>query len=166
MKAIAHVEKEFLKYEDSGFDPAIPTLNIGLVRTYEDFVKFSGCCRLPPSVSNEVYEQWMEGLRNACAEVGGVFRITEYKQPFRTDLSSPLVQVCQDVLRAEGLPSECGSQSVANEANVFSRFGIPCVVIGPGRGVGNSHAPNEHVRIDQLHQAVRIYRGVLERVSL
>jgi succinyl-diaminopimelate desuccinylase len=166
VKAIGAVEKDFLKYSDAAFDPAVPTLNIGIVRTYEDIVKFSGCCRLPPSVSNEVYERWMETLRHACAEVGGVFRITEYKQPFRTIENSPLVEVCQAVLKDLGLPPECGAQSVANEANVFSRFGIPCVVIGPGRGVGNSHAPNEHVRIDQLHQAVRFYRGVLERVSL
>ena len=166
MKVIGEVEKDFTNYADKDFEPAIPTLNIGQVRTYEDFVKFSGCCRLPPSVSNEVYERWMETLRHACSQVGGVFRITEYKQPFRTDMSSPLVQVCLDILKAEGLSGECGTQSVANEANVFSRFGIPCVVVGPGRGVGNSHAPNEHVRIEQLHQAVRFYRGVVERVSL
>lgn len=166
MKAIAAVEKDFLNYPDAGFDPSVPTLNIGQVRTYEDMVKFKGCCRLPPSVSNEVYEQWMESLRGACADVGGVFRITEYKQPFRTEMTSPLVEVCQAALAEIGLPAECGAQSVANEANVFSRFGIPCVVVGPGRGVGNSHAPNEHVRIEQLHQAVRFYRGVLERVSL
>lgn len=163
MKAINEVEKQFLQYPDEGFSPTIPTLNIGLVRTYEDFVKFSGCCRLPPSVSNEVYEKWMEILRFACASVGGVFRITEYKQPFRTDESSSLVEVCRSVLREQGLPDVCGAQSVADEANVFSRFGIPCVVMGPGQGVGNSHAPNEHVRIEQLHQAIRFYRGVLGR---
>lgn len=166
MKAISAVEKDFLNYSDPEFDPAIPTLNIGQVRTYEDMVKFKGCCRLPPIVSNEIYERWMETLRQACAEVGGVFRITEYKQPFRTEPGSSLVQVCQSELKALGLPSGCGAQSVANEANVFSRFGIPCVVVGPGQGVGNSHAPNERVRIEQLHQAVRFYRGVLERVSL
>jgi acetylornithine deacetylase/succinyl-diaminopimelate desuccinylase-like protein len=166
MKAVVAVEKDFLNYADSEFDPAVPTLNIGQVRTYEDIVKFKGCCRLPPSVSNEVYEKWMESLRVACSNAGGVFRITEYKQPFRTELNSPLVEVCRGVLEDLGLPAACEAQSVANEANVFSRFGIPCVVVGPGRGVGNSHAPNEHVRIEQLHQAVRFYRGVIERVSL
>lgn len=165
MKAIAQVEKQFLNYPDDAFEPATPTLNIGLVKTYEDFVKFSGCVRLPPTVSNEVYEKWMEIIRVACAQVGGVFRITEYKQPFRTLAGSPLVEICQRQLASQGLPSECGAQSVANEANVFSRFGIPCVVVGPGRGVGNSHAPNEHVRIEQLHQAVQFYRGVLARFA-
>lgn len=165
MKAIGRVEKEFLAYPDQAFDPAVPTLNIGQVRTYEDLVKFKGCCRLPPSVSNEVYEKWMEILRQACDEVGGVFRVTEYKQPFRTDVASSLVQVCREQAAALGLPDECAAQSVADEANVFSRFGIPCVVVGPGRGVGNSHAPNEHVRIEQLQQAIQFYRGVLGRFT-
>ncbi len=164
--AIHELEKQFQKFSDPEFEPAHATLNIGVVRTYEDFVKFSGCCRLPPTVSNEVYESWMELLRAACEEVGALFRITEYKQPFRTEATSPLVEVVLSELDKLGLPATCGAQSVANEANVFSRFGIPCVVIGPGQGVGNSHAPNEHVRIDQLHQAIQFYRGVLERVSL
>ena len=166
MRAIAILEKSFQEFSDPDFNPSHATLNIGLVRTYEDFVKFSGCCRLPPTVSNDVYEKWMEVLRLACDEVGAVFRVTEYKQPFRTDSNSPFVEVCLEELGKLGLPDACEAQSVANEANVFSRFGIPCVVFGPGRGVGNSHAPNEHVRIDQLHAATRFYRGVLERVSL
>jgi acetylornithine deacetylase/succinyl-diaminopimelate desuccinylase-like protein len=166
MSAIAEVEKQFAEYSDPEFQPAIPTLNIGIVRTYEDFVKFSGCCRLPPSVSNEVYERWMEILRSACDAVGAVFRVNEYKQPFRTPQDHDLVAICQDELVKMGLKPSLETQSVANEANVFSRFGIPCVVVGPGQGVGNSHAPNEHVRIDQLHDAVRFYRSVLERVCL
>lgn len=164
--AIEEVEKQFQKYPDADFVPSMPTLSIGLVRTYEDFVKFSGCCRLPPSVSNEVYEQWMKILKGACDNVGAVFRVTDYKQPFRTPADHALVSVCADELKKLGFESSLQAQSVANEANVFSRFGIPCVVVGPGQGVGNSHAPNEHVRIDQLRAAIKFYRGVLERVCL
>ena len=173
VSAIRNVEHQFEAYPDPEFSPSIPTLNIGLVRTYEDFVKLSGCCRLPPSVSNEVYEKWMEGLREACDQVGAVFRVTDYKQPFRTPSDHPLVQICleeraklQSKSATDASQMALQAQSVANEANVFSRFGIPCVVVGPGQGVGNSHAPNEHVRIEQLHDATRFYRGVLERVCL
>jgi acetylornithine deacetylase/succinyl-diaminopimelate desuccinylase-like protein len=165
-KSIASVEARFKNYPDPEFDPAEPTLNIGLIRTYEDFVKLSGCCRLPPTVSHDVYQEWMEILRLGCQEVGAAFRVTDYKQPFRTRSEGPLVQVCQEQLSLLGLSPQCGAQSVANEANVFTRFGIACVVIGPGRGVGNSHAPNEHVRMEQLNQVIRFYKGVLERVCL
>lgn len=177
VSAVRGVEKQFESYPDPEFSPAIPTLNIGLVRTYEDYVKLSGCCRLPPSVSNDVYEKWMENLRDACVRVGAVFRVTDYKQPFRTPTDHPLVKVCSEELEkviqkpdqnrgTQTHSVKLQAQSVANEASVFSRFGIPCVVVGPGQGVGNSHAPNEHVRIEQLHDAIRFYRGVLERVCL
>lgn len=166
LAAIQKVEKEFAIWPDPQFTPAEPTMNIGLVRTFEDFVKFSGCCRMPPSVTHETYEAWMEILRSACESVGAVFRVTEYKQPFRTPTHHPLALACKAELSKLGLDTTPVAQSVANEANVFHRFGISCVVIGPGHGVGNSHAPNEHVRIEQLHEATRFYRGVLERVCL
>lgn len=164
--ALSQLETEFAKYVDRDFDPAVPTLNIGIVKTFEDFIKLSGCCRLPPSVTDEVYQGWMEILRSACDEVGAAFRVTEYKQPFRTSVDHPLVGVCQQELEKRGLSRNCGAQSVANEANVFSRFGIRCVVVGPGQGVGNSHAPNEHVRISQLTEATSFYKSVIERVCL
>jgi succinyl-diaminopimelate desuccinylase len=164
--AISEVEKRFRLFPDPEFNPPEPTLNLGMIRTFADHVKLTGCCRLPPTVSHEVYEEWMQILREACLAVGAVFRITDYKRPFRTSAESSLAKVCQSELDRLGLPSRLGAQSVANEANVFSRFGIECIVIGPGRGVGNSHAPNEHVRMNQLHEASRFYKSVIERVCL
>ena len=144
-RAIEGLEKDFLNYPDAEFTPEFPTLNIGMVRTHDDHIKFSGCCRIPPSVNQETYERWMDNLRTICAATGSVFRVTEYKQPFRSELESAFSQACQAQLRESNLPTECGTQSVTNEANVFSRLGIECLVIGPGQGVGNSHSPEEHV---------------------
>lgn len=166
MDTIVRVERDFGSYADESFQPSRPTLNIGMIRTYQDHVKMLGCCRLPPAVSNETYEGWMRELREACESVGGAFRITDYKQPFRTSIDADFVRVCQGELHRLGLGTQCATQSATNEANVFSRFGIECVVIGAGQGVGNSHTPNEHVKISQLQEAIRFYKGVIERVCL
>jgi acetylornithine deacetylase/succinyl-diaminopimelate desuccinylase-like protein len=166
LKTVADVESKFKNYPDPDFTPPEPTLNIGTVRTYEESVLFSGCCRLPPSVTHEVYEKWMNDLRAVCLENGAVFRISDYKQPFRTPLDHALVRECQAVLKKQGLTDSYQTQSVTNEANVLNRFGIACVAFGPGQGVGNSHAPNEHVTLDELNQATAFYEGVLERMSL
>lgn len=166
VETIQKVEQDFVRYSDGGFDPATPTLNIGLIRTYEDHIKMQGCCRLPPSVPNEVYEAWMQELRETCGRLGATFRITDYKQPFRTSTSSDFVASCQAELKKLGLNTECGTKSSANEANVFSRFGIECVVFGPGRGVGNSHTPDENVKISDLNLATQFYQGLIERVCL
>lgn len=165
-RAIHEVENKFEGFPDPTFTPPFPSLNIGMIRTYQDHVKFGGSCRLPPTVSDEVYEEWMSILRRACQSVGAIFRVTDYKQPFRTSEEESIVKVCRDQLLAMGRQTECATQAVANEANVFSRFGISCVAIGPGKGVGNSHAPNECVKIEELHEAVRFYKGILERVCL
>lgn len=165
-RAIQDVEKNFRDYPDAEFVPPEPTLNIGLIRSYEDFIKVSGCVRLPPTVSNEVYEGWMTLLKNACDSVGAVFRVTDYKQPFRTQDTEPLVRICEEELVKLGRNAASGTQAVANEANVFSRFGLTCIVAGPGRGFGNSHAPNESIEISELEDAIRFYRGVVERVCL
>lgn len=165
-RAIEELEKDFLKYPDSAFIPEYPTLNIGMIRTHDDHIKLSGCCRIPPSVNQETYERWMQQLRLACEATGSVFRVTEYKQPFRSNLDSPFARACQEQLEELGLPTECGTQSVTNEANVFSRLGIECLVIGPGQGVGNSHSPEEHVKLSQLDAATDFYVGIMKRIGL
>jgi len=166
LRAIQAIESDFVNFRDEAFLPPQTTLNVGVIRTLEDHVKMLGCVRLPPVVTQDVYENWMQTLRDACQAVGAVFRVTDYKQPFRTSVRSDIVQICQAQLRGQGLPTDVATHSVTNEANVFSRFGIECVVIGPGRGVGNSHSPNEFVRLSELEAAVVFYQGVIERMCL
>lgn len=164
--AIRKVQEQFKKFPDPQFLPQEPTLNIGMVRTFDDHVKFSGCVRLPPTVSQGEYEGWMISLREACAAEGGVFRIGDYKQPFRTKIDSSLIEACSATLKRLHIDAPLAAQAVANEANVFAKFGIDCAAWGPGQGVGNSHTPNECVRIPELDQASEFYRLVIERMCL
>jgi succinyl-diaminopimelate desuccinylase len=164
--AIKKVEAEFRKFPDPQFMPQEPTLNVGMIRTFDDFVKISGCVRLPPTVSQSDYESWMQLLRDACAVEGAVFRIGDYKQPFRTQPKSKLIDTARAVLAEMGLDAAPAAQAVANEANVFAKFGLDCAVCGPGQGVGNSHTPNEYVRITELEQATTFYRRMIDAMCL
>ena len=164
--AIKKVEEEFRKFPDDQFTPREPTLNVGMVRTFEDHVKISGCVRLPPTVAHADYEVWMQQLRDACALEGAVFRIGDYKQPFRTAGNSKLIEACRSVLQAMGFDAAPAAQAVANEANVFAKFGLDCAVCGPGQGVGNSHTPNEYVTIPELDRATIFYRRIIETMCL
>ncbi len=165
-KIIAQIEEEFKNFPDVNFDPAIPTLNIGMVRTLPDHIKLSGCFRIPPNITNENFENWMKMIQDTCVSIGGTFRITDYKQPFKNLGPSDFMALCQQQLEKLGLNSQPATQAITNEANVFSRFGIECVVTGPGQGVGNSHAPNEHVKISDLMTAIEFYRLVVEKICL
>ncbi len=164
--AIKKVEEQFKKFPDAQFTPQEPTLNVGMIRTYEDFVKIGGCVRLPPTVSQAAYESWMQTLREACAAEGAVFRIGDYKQPFRTLANSKLIETSRAILKGMGLDAAPAAQAVANEANVFAKFGLDCAVCGPGQGVGNSHTPNEYVRIPELDQATTFYRRIIDAMCL
>ncbi|MBX2987968.1 MAG: M20/M25/M40 family metallo-hydrolase [Bdellovibrionaceae bacterium] len=165
-EAVRELEREFQAYKDPDFLPDTPTLNIGLIRTEEEHVQFSGSCRLPPLITQETYEKWMENLRRVCADLGGYFRVTDYKKPFRTPAQSILVKGCLDELRALGLPDRVTTQASTNEASLFSRTGVDCACFGPGSRENNIHTPDEHVRLEDLHRATEFYRRVIERFCL
>lgn len=165
-RQIKNLEKEFKKFLDSDFFPPHPTLNIGLVRTYQDHILIAGTCRIPPMISNETYEAWMSHLHSVCNENGSHFRVTDYKKPFRTKETSDFVVACQAELKALGLDDKPQTQPSTNEASIFSRTGIECLCFGPGKREGNVHTPTEHVVIEDLHKAVEFYKRAIERFCL
>lgn len=165
-QAIKALEGQFLSYQDPEFRPSHPTLNIGLVRTFEDHVFLSGSCRIPPLITNEIYEQWMNDLRSRCDAVGAQFRISDYKRPYRTEENSVFVKGCLAELGEMGLSTTTTTQPSTNEASLWSRVGIECVSFGPGQRDGNIHTPQEHVAIDDLKKAVEFYRRVIERFCI
>jgi succinyl-diaminopimelate desuccinylase len=165
-EAVNLLEKEFGNYKDKDFYPSEPTLNIGLIRTYPDHILIAGTCRIPPIISNEVYELWMGQMRQVCEANASQFRITDYKKPYRTNDTSILVKGCRDELRSMGLPENLTTQPSTNEASIFSRTGIDCLCFGPGKREGNVHTPSEHVVIEDLYKAVDFYKRVIERFCL
>lgn len=163
-RALQKLEEEFTEHPDRDFDPPVPTLNIGVIRTLEDQVQIGGSCRLPPVVTQQTYERWMDGLARVCKDAGGSFRINDYKKPFRTPAQSILVKGCRDELRALGLDDAATSQSSTNEASLFSRIGVDCVCFGPGLRAAN--VAEESVALEDLRRATEFYRRILERFCL
>ncbi|MNL62438.1 succinyl-diaminopimelate desuccinylase [compost metagenome] len=108
----------------------------------------------------------MDRLRQACEANGAVFRVNDYKKPFRTEATSILAKGCLDELRNMGLSDKPISQSSTNEASIFSRIGIECVCFGPGKREGNMHTPRENVAIADLEKAVEFYKKVIERFCI
>ncbi|HMN68604.1 MAG TPA: M20/M25/M40 family metallo-hydrolase, partial [Bdellovibrionales bacterium] len=159
------LEQELLNFREDGFSPAHPTINMGTIRTFENEVRITGSVRLPPSVTDVIYEGWMRGLESAVGDVGATFRVKDYRKGFSTLPEAEFVTEAGRLLSGlgyEGMPVKSTS---ASEASVFSRHGIDCLLFGPGMSVGNSHAPNECVKISELRAATDFYRKALERFS-
>ncbi|MBL7544997.1 MAG: M20/M25/M40 family metallo-hydrolase [Bdellovibrionaceae bacterium] len=165
-KAIKQLESEFRNHTDTGYSPEYPTLNIGLIRTHADHILMSGSCRILPSITQEVFEKWMDFLRQSCSQNGSQFRITDYKKPFSSSESSIFTKGCRDILNDMNLPSNLTSLSSTNESSLIARLKVDCLCFGPGLRENNIHTPNEHVSVDDLEKATVFYTKVIERFCL
>ncbi len=165
-KSLLKLQDELRGFSEEGFNPPHPTMNIGRVRSDEDGVILSGSCRLPPSVTDAIYEGWMRNLGMAVQEVGATFRVKDYKRGFTASPETEFVKGAQAVLAQLGLNSQLQKLAQTTEANVFHRMGAECLVWGPGQSVGNSHAPNESIKISDLRLAAEFYSRLLERFCL
>jgi succinyl-diaminopimelate desuccinylase len=166
LAAIRRIENEFPHYRDDDFSPPHPTLNIGMVRTYGDHICLSGCFRMPPSVNDSVYKGWMRQLKADCEAVQSLFRIVDYKAPFRLKHPSDFTQVCTEGMKGLQRSSEMGTIASATEASVFTSAGAETIVFGPGSAQGRVHIANESVSLADLTLAKNYYRFVLENFCL
>jgi succinyl-diaminopimelate desuccinylase len=163
---LTQLERKLSEFRDARFEPPYPTMNLGAIRTNEDGVLLTGSCRLPPTVTDQAYEGWMTFLKETCAQNNSTFRVRDYRKGFETIAASELVQTGGSILKEMGLCAEPRAFSGASEASVFSRWGTECIVWGPGQSVGNSHAPNESIKIKDLETAIEFYHRFLERFCL
>ena len=165
-RAVLELEEIFGQYKDPLFTPESPTLNIGLVRSSEEYVSLSGTCRMSPIISIDVYESWMGRLDKVCRAHGATFRVQDYKKPYQIDSKTEFVRIAQQELASLGLASELETQPSTNEASLFSRVGIECISFGPGLRENNIHTPTENVRIEDLKKAIDFYKNMIGRFCL
>lgn len=164
--ALRRLESKMREFSAPDFEPPHPTINLGTIRTEQDHIQLSGSCRMPPTVRDEDYQGWITRIQTDCAEIGGIFSVRDYKAGFQTTANSAAIRaVCKAALGL-GLEGQLMPVGTSTEANVFSRFGVECIVVGPGQGVGNSHAPNESVKIDELQNAVEFYQALIKELCL
>jgi acetylornithine deacetylase/succinyl-diaminopimelate desuccinylase-like protein len=164
MEALKKLELQLSEYTHPDAQPPHPTIHLGMIRTESEGVQLSGICHLPSTVTDQDYRKWIEFLRTECERVGADFAVREYKPAFHFKPESSLSQLGSDVSGRLGMSRELVQIPTCTEANVFSRFGVDCLVIGPGMGVGNSRAPNEKIKMSDLHRATEFYRMMLKEL--
>lgn len=164
--ALRRLESKMREFSSEGFDPPHPTINLGTIRTEQDHIQLSGSCRMPPTVRDEDYQGWIARIQKDCSEIGGIFSVRDYKAGFRATPDSAALRAAKKAVIGLGLDGQLMPVGTSTEANVFSRFGVDCIVLGPGQGVGNSHAPNESVKLDELQSAVELYQALIKELCL
>ena len=75
----------------------------------------------------------------------------------QTDHKEPIVQLAsQAVFDILGRQSELGGLPVACDMTHLVQAGIPTIILGPG-DIATAHTRNEHVKIEEVADAARIY---------
>jgi acetylornithine deacetylase len=85
----------------------------------------------------------------------------EEKPPLGNDPGALPIRATGDALAALGLDADVAPVAFGTDAGVFSREGVPSVVIGPG-SIALAHTAREHVPIGEVETMVRIFERLLE----
>lgn len=76
---------------------------------------------------------------------------------------SPPLRRVDRALADAGLPRRWAEKKTCTEAGLYSAWGVPAVVWGPGRSTGNVHRPDESIAERDLAKAVDFYEALLRR---
>lgn len=163
-RKIKALEEEFKKHPNNDFDPPTPTINMGKIRTTHDHIQIIGVVRWSSHISDREYISWMKQLAKVCKEQAAVFRTLDVKRPFITSTQGEFARSCLQIAKEIYPEAVFKTQPVTNEANVFHQHGFECIVFGPGHRPGNTHTPEEHVEIEDLHKAQEFYYKITEQV--
>lgn len=85
---------------------------------------------------------------------------------FAVSEKSELLPLSQMILKELKMDSVPAVESFSSEASHFMKAGYDAILFGPGRAEGNTHSPNESVRVEDLEKATRFYEKMIERVCL
>jgi acetylornithine deacetylase/succinyl-diaminopimelate desuccinylase-like protein len=146
--------------ENAAFDPPQTTDNIGVVRMRGvDTIEIEFDFRLIPETDGDALFTLFKAIENEVH--GAKIEIIRSNAPMNT---SPDSEIARRVAKAQievGLVPEFLVKSGNTEGAIFCAMGVEAIVTGPGRAVGNIHAPNEHNEIPQLRKAVEFYAAFL-----
>ncbi len=165
-RAVKELEQRLKEFAPNVESSTRSYLNLGMIRTTADEVLLTGTCRLPPSASDGQYEAWMKELAAAARETGAAFRLLSYVKGFSSGEMSDFVHTTQSVLADLGHTVKINKNGGVTEASVLNRSGVECLVWGPGQSFGNSLAPNESIKIEDLKRAIVFYTRIMERLCL
>lgn len=116
--------------------------------------------RLPPDFDFDAFAAVVE-------EAAGEATLTRHEAvpAYREPRTSPLVRAFSASLRAEGLRPRLKVKTGTADMNVVApAWGCPTVAYGPGDSQLD-HTPNEHLLLDDYHDAIRVLTRTLETLD-
>ena len=157
-------------YVDTGFDIAIPTLNLGCIHGGDNPNRICGSCEL------EFDLRPLPGMNIDSLHAQIEQRLTPIPKTRDIDIKLsklfpgiPAYEQAADsllVTTAEALSgSSAQSVAFATEAPFMQRLGMETIVMGPG-SIDQAHQPNEFLARDQIDPAISMIRDFIIKFCL
>ena len=149
---------------DPAFTPPRLTAGIGCIAGRGEALEITFDVRLLPGANRATVRQALDALVNEIkASYAGLRAslVVERDDPALPEAPRMFIQTALDAMAASGLAPSTATKAGCTEAGLYASAGIPAVVFGAGRSIGNIHAPNEWTSLSQLEGAVAFYAKFL-----
>jgi len=103
----------------------------------------------------------VEGLSYDVVEMPMTSKVPHV--PLSTSPDSHLARAALETCRQAGLPAEPIGVAYWSDGGHLAANGIGTIVLGPG-DIANAHGPRDHVAIEELSTAARLYREIVLRL--
>lgn len=144
------------------FDPPQTTDNIGVIRMVDaETIEIEFDFRLIPETDARELAAICKALEEDVP--GANVEVIRQNEPMNTSAESEIARRVGQAQKEVGIEPEFLVKSGNTEGAIFSAMGVQTVVTGPGKAVGNIHAPNEHNEVSQLFKAVDFYAAFLRQ---
>jgi acetylornithine deacetylase/succinyl-diaminopimelate desuccinylase family protein len=82
--------------------------------------------------------------------------------PLDTPCDAPIARLACEIVSEMGLDGRAAGMPYGSDASKLSRAGIRSIVLGPG-SIDQAHTADEWVAVEEVEQAVAVYRRIMER---
>lgn len=158
------------RYNNSLFEVAVPTLNLGCIHGGDNPNRICGQCELHfdlralpgmnnADVTNEITQRITPLAKQLKVNISLRSLITPLT-PFEQSADSELVKAAEQLT---GHSSE--SVAFATEGPLLQQLGMQTIVMGPG-SIDQAHQPNEYMALNQVQPAVDLLKQLIGRFCL
>ena len=161
--------QQWKKHTHGSFDPPYTTTSTNIIEVQSKSIPhlvLSQDLRFIEKGEGELFIDRMktlsEGLMKQYQNIQIDIQLDRLNNPLHGDPHHPFIEKTQKILQNIGLPGELKTKAGCTEGALFSSYGMPTLVIGPGKADNNIHKPNEKVAIKQLKDASRFYAKAIE----
>lgn len=168
------VNEAFAPVQDPAFSPDHSRAILSAIAQDRDALDLTVQISLLPEFgSAESRKEIEKDFKDRIAAVARNFRSisidcrrTYATQRFFTDPASTFMTTLKADMTRTGLPSDHRPGNFATEAAHFSERGYETIAFGAGDAVMEGNCPNERVKLEDIHAAIRFYGRAIEAFCL